>query len=237
MCWLHYPLFLFSFIPTLFLPFQFGFVSFWCMSPPPEFIPQRRGHELLGLPYFLLSLPRLVSPLGMASCRAGSLGFYLFPQTLLVHLPCFYFLLHLWACWPVGLLPISSSPHDPFALFLPLTTPVGLLAHWALTSFFGPSWPICFVLPLSLSSHGPFFMLFPLVVLMGLLAAISCHASPLGFLSFFLSSLGLCGPFASILFFPFFSFLIFACYQAFLLLGPLYKKMGINIPLLLTNSN
>ena len=129
----------------------------------------------------------------------------------MAHLPCFYFLLLLWACWPVGLLPISLSHHDPFALFLPLTTPVGLLAHWTLTSFFGPSWPICFVLPLSLSSHGPFFMLFPLVVLMGLLAAISCHASPLDFLSFFL----LWAFMAHLLLFCFFHsflFLIFACY-------------------------
>ena len=125
----------------------------------------------------------------------------------MAHLPCFYFL-HLWACWPVGLLPISSGPHDPFALFLPLTTPVGLLAHWTLTSFFGPLWPICFVLRLSLSSHGPFFMLFPLVVLMGLLAAISCHASLLDFLSFFL----LWASVAHLLlfcFFPFFSFSFF----------------------------
>ena len=156
------------------------------MSPRPSLSPREEGMSFwvclisfcpfLGLWVHLAWLPavlahwaftfflRLSWPICLASTSyyicgpAGPLGFYLFLR----------------------------GPHDPFALFLPLTTPVGLLAHWALTSFFGPAWPICFVLPLSLSSHGSFFMLFPLVVLMGLLAAISCHTSPLGFLSFFL---------------------------------------------------
>lgn len=98
----------------------------------------------MGLPCFLLFLPGLMSLLGMASCHVGPLGFYLFPWALMTHLPCFYFLLHSCACWPVRLLPLSSGPYGPFALLLPLTIPVGLLTHWAFTSFFGPSWPICF---------------------------------------------------------------------------------------------
>ena len=55
MCLLHYSLFLSSFILTLFLPLQIGFVSSCCVSILPMFILCERGYRLLGLPCFLLS--------------------------------------------------------------------------------------------------------------------------------------------------------------------------------------
>ena len=44
---------------------------------------------------------------------------------------------HFLPCWPIGLLPLSLGSHGLFALLLPFTALVGLLACWAFTSFFG----------------------------------------------------------------------------------------------------
>ena len=89
--------------------------------------------------------------LAIISCHVDPLGFYLFPWALMV----FTFTsrcahgsagCHFLPCWPIGLLPLSLGSHGPFALLLPLTTPMDLLARWAFTFFFGLLWPICFYL-------------------------------------------------------------------------------------------
>ena len=125
--------------------------------------------------FFLrLSWPICLASTSYYICgHAGPLGFYLFLRALMTHLLCFYLWLHLWACWPIGLLPLSLGPHSPFALFYlflwALMAPflcffllsclwacllpfLAILAHWAffLSFFFGPLWPICFYFSFSI---------------------------------------------------------------------------------------
>ena len=92
-------------------------------------------------PSWSLLLP-LVVPMGLlavTSYHVGPLGFYLFPWVLMAHLPCFYLLLHPWACWLVGLLLLSLDSHDLFSFILFLNL---FLLH--------------FLLMLGFSAVGPF---------------------------------------------------------------------------------
>ena len=102
---------------------------------------------------------------------------------------------------------------------------LGLVGLLGMTSYQTSPWgfypfPSSFLRSLCLISFNLTFLL-PLIVLVGLLVAISCHASLVGFISFFLSSLGFCGPFAPILLFH--SFLLYFCLLLSLsIVGPFF---------------
>ena len=131
------------------------------------FILYGREHVLLGLPYFLSSLPRLVCLLGISSCQTNLLDFcfsyFLFPWASIIHWLAHYSLffpplivfMDLLAYW-VLLLPLDS--YSSFTLPLMrfwaywLSFPT-ILAHWAFTSFLGLSWPTCFTFT-SYCAHG-----------------------------------------------------------------------------------
>ena len=73
----------------------------------------------------------------------------------------------------------------------------------------------------------PYFL--PFIVPVGLFATISCHASPLGFISFFfLFSLVFYGPFVFILLYFYLFFIIFCLLLGISVVGPFFSKMGIN---------
>ena len=169
-CAFHYPLYLSSFTPKLFLC---GLLGLYCFL----LFPHGLGHWLGRSPY-----PS--SPLSFCSCNFSSCYAY---RPASCH-------------WPIGLFTFFLGFRNPFTFFLPLVVHMGLLAvilvllaHWAFY-LFSWAWPIYFTftsccshepasshsyhvgplgsLPLFLGFHNSFTLLLPLVMHKGLLAVI-----------------------------------------------------------------